>query len=147
MNSQKQRFPNQRQTTQTSNRVSQEIHLSESPIVETPEEKFPDKPSYLKYTFANPYNLTLLGGALIASVLTLNPLIAVAALGNDCMAQCFVSPRVSSNPCEQAASLRPRSFLSVASPNAFIPLRNTAAPRPRCRRGGRTRRLCVLWRI
>jgi len=81
MNSQKQRFPNQRQTAQTSNRVSQEIHLSESPIVETPEENFPDKPSYLKYTFANPYNLTLLGGALIASVLTLNPLIAVAALG------------------------------------------------------------------
>ena len=81
MNSQKQRFPNQRQTAQTRNSVSQEIHLSESPAIETPEEKFPKKPSYLKYTFANPYNLTLLGGALIASVLTLNPLIAVAALG------------------------------------------------------------------
>ena len=66
---------------QMSNRVSPEIHSSEIPIAETPEEKFPDKPSYLKYTFANPYNLTLLGGALIASVLTLNPLIAVAALG------------------------------------------------------------------
>lgn len=45
------------------------------------EEKFPEKPSYLKYTFSNPYNLTLLGGAVVASVLTLNPLIAVAALG------------------------------------------------------------------
>lgn len=45
------------------------------------EENFPEKPSYLKYAFANPYNLTLLGGAVIASVLTLNPLIAVAALG------------------------------------------------------------------
>lgn len=55
--------------------------MSESPAIDAPEEKFPDKPSYLKYTFANPYNLTLLGGALIASVLTLNPLIAVAALG------------------------------------------------------------------
>ena len=79
--SNKQRFPNQRQTAQINNRASQEIHLSDSPIIETPEEKFPEKPSYLKYTFANPYNLTLLGGALLASALTLNPLIAVAALG------------------------------------------------------------------
>lgn len=81
MNSQKQRFPNQRQAAQTDNRVSQEIHASEMPVAETVEENFPDKPSYLKYTFANPYNLTLLGGALVASLLTLNPLIAVAALG------------------------------------------------------------------
>lgn len=51
---------------------------SNSEIVE---EKFPDKPSYFKYTLVNPYNLTLLGGAIVASVLTLNPLIAVAALG------------------------------------------------------------------
>jgi hypothetical protein len=36
---------------------------------------------YLKYAFANPYNLTLLLGALAASALTLNPLIAIAALG------------------------------------------------------------------
>ena len=64
-----------------SNRVSPEIHSSETLIVETPAEKFPEKPSYLKYTFVNPYNLTLLGGAIVASVLTLNPLIAVAALG------------------------------------------------------------------
>lgn len=48
---------------------------------EIPEETFPEKPSYFKYALANPYNLTLLGGALVASVLTLNPLIAVAALG------------------------------------------------------------------
>ena len=79
--SNKQRFPNQRQAAQTNNRVSPEIHSSETLISETPEEKFPDKPSYLKYTFANPYNLTLLGGALLASALTLNPLIAIAALG------------------------------------------------------------------
>ena len=79
--SNKQRFPNQRQTAQTNNRVSPEIHSSETLIVETPAEKFPEKPSYLKYTFANPYNLTLLGGALLASALTLNPLIAIAALG------------------------------------------------------------------
>lgn len=36
---------------------------------------------YLKYAFANPYNLTLLLGALAASALTLNPFLAIAALG------------------------------------------------------------------
>ncbi len=56
----------------------QQIGLEETNAVE---EKFPEKPSYFKYTLANPYNLTLLGGAIVASVLTLNPLIAVAALG------------------------------------------------------------------
>ncbi len=63
---------------------NQTIHNSfvpEETAAETSEETFPEKPSYLKYTFANPYNLTLLGGAVVASVLTLNPLIAVAALG------------------------------------------------------------------
>ncbi|HEY0461673.1 MAG TPA: hypothetical protein VGC97_21220 [Pyrinomonadaceae bacterium] len=79
--SQKQRFPNQRQS------ASQNASLHNSFTPETAEtsviaeEKFPDKPSYFKYTLVNPYNLTLLGGAIVASVLTLNPLIAVAALG------------------------------------------------------------------
>jgi hypothetical protein len=41
----------------------------------------PAKRSYLKIAFANPYNLALLGGAVAASVLTLNPIIALAALG------------------------------------------------------------------
>lgn len=70
------------------NQTNQTIHNSfmseenDSANAETPaEENFPEKPSYLKYAFANPYNLTLLGGAVVASVLTLNPLIAVAALG------------------------------------------------------------------
>ncbi len=54
---------------------------ADNPTAEITEEKFPDKPSYFKYTLANPYNLTLLGGAIVASILTLNPLIAVAALG------------------------------------------------------------------
>lgn len=79
--SQKQKFPNQRQMTQTQNRQSQSIHLSEIPAIEAVENKFPEKPSYLKYAFANPYNLALLGGAVAASVLTLNPFIAVAAFG------------------------------------------------------------------
>ena len=65
-------------------RQNQTIHNSfvpEENTAETAEETFPEKPSYFKYTLANPYNLTLLGGAIVASVLTLNPLIAVAALG------------------------------------------------------------------
>ena len=37
--------------------------------------------SYLKKAFANPYNLTLLGGGLAASALTLNPLLAVVTIG------------------------------------------------------------------
>lgn len=41
---------------------------------------FENRP-YLKYAFANPYNLALLLGALAASALTLNPFLAVAALG------------------------------------------------------------------
>ena len=44
-------------------------------------ERLPDKPSYLKFAFANPYNIALLGGALAAAALTLNPLIALAGLG------------------------------------------------------------------
>ena len=40
-----------------------------------------EKRPYLKYAFANPYNLALLLGAIAASAITLNPLIAVAALG------------------------------------------------------------------
>jgi hypothetical protein len=40
-----------------------------------------EKRSYLKAAFANPYNLSLLGGGLAASVLTLNPLLAVIVVG------------------------------------------------------------------
>jgi hypothetical protein len=84
---QKQRFQNQRQTPRQQQQQQQQqfnpLETSFTPETrdETPEEKFPEKPSYLKYTFANPYNLTLLGGALVASALTLNPFIAIAALG------------------------------------------------------------------
>lgn len=66
-------------------RRNQTIHNSfmpeETNAQSAPAEKFPEKPAYLKYAFANPYNLTLFGGAVVASILTLNPLIAVAALG------------------------------------------------------------------
>jgi hypothetical protein len=40
-----------------------------------------EKRPYFKMAFANPYNLSLLGGALAASVLTLNPVLALGALG------------------------------------------------------------------
>lgn len=77
MNSQQQQY--RRRTQQ--NQASADIHLSEIPEVDVLSEEFPDKPQYFKYAFANPYNLTLLGGALVASALTFNPLIAVAAVG------------------------------------------------------------------
>src|SRR4026209_1769963 len=44
-------------------------------------QKIHEKRSYLKAAFANPYNLSLLGGGLLASVLTLNPLLAVITVG------------------------------------------------------------------
>jgi len=40
---------------------------------------------YLRFAFANPYNLSLLIGALAASVITLNPLIALVALGGEAL--------------------------------------------------------------
>lgn len=71
-----------RRNSQQRNQPTQEIHLSEIPESDPRiAESFPEKPSYFKYAFANPYNLTLLGGAIATSVLTFNPLIAVAALG------------------------------------------------------------------
>ena len=40
-----------------------------------------EKRPYLKYAFANPYNVSLFGGALAAAGLTLNPVLLVAAVG------------------------------------------------------------------
>ncbi len=40
-----------------------------------------DRSPYLKMAFTNPYNLSLFGGALAAAGLTLNPVLAVVALG------------------------------------------------------------------
>src|SRR5512132_830223 len=40
-----------------------------------------EKRPYLKYAFANPYNVSLFAGALAAAGLTLNPVLAVAAVG------------------------------------------------------------------
>jgi len=40
---------------------------------------------YLRFAFANPYNLSLVIGALAASVITMNPLIALVALGGEAL--------------------------------------------------------------
>ncbi len=42
-----------------------------------------EKRPYLKYAFANPYNLSLFLGTLAASVLTVNPLLALLAVGGE----------------------------------------------------------------
>jgi len=44
-------------------------------------QKVYEKRSYLKAAFANPYNLSLLAGGLAASVLTVNPLLAIITVG------------------------------------------------------------------
>jgi len=44
-----------------------------------------DKRPYLKFAFQNPYNLSLLLGALAAAGLTLNPVLAIAALGAEAL--------------------------------------------------------------
>lgn len=40
-----------------------------------------EKRPYLKFAFSNPYNLSLLGGALAAAGITMNPFLALIALG------------------------------------------------------------------
>ncbi len=44
-----------------------------------------DRRPYLKYAFQNPYNLSLFLGALAAAGLTLNPLLALAAVGAEAL--------------------------------------------------------------
>ena len=44
-----------------------------------------EKRPYLKFAFSNPYNVSLLLGALIAAGLTMNPVLAVAALGAEAL--------------------------------------------------------------
>lgn len=44
-----------------------------------------DKRPYLKFAFQNPYNLSLFAGALAAAGLTLNPVLAIAALGAEAL--------------------------------------------------------------
>ena len=58
--------------------------LRDDPIAATQafvRQKVHEKRSYLKAAFANPYNISLLAGGLIASAVTLNPLLAIVTLG------------------------------------------------------------------
>ena len=58
--------------------------LRDDPIAATQafvRQKVNEKRSYLKAAFANPYNLSLLAGGLVASAVTLNPLLAIVTLG------------------------------------------------------------------
>lgn len=58
--------------------------LRDDPIAATQafvRQKIHEKRSYLKAAFANPYNLSLLAGGLIASAVTLNPLLAIVTIG------------------------------------------------------------------
>jgi hypothetical protein len=60
-----------------------------SPVVEAVATSARDailqKRPYLKFAFSNPYNLSLFGGALAAAGLTMNPLLAVVALGAEAL--------------------------------------------------------------
>jgi hypothetical protein len=44
-----------------------------------------EKRPYLKMAFQNPYNVTLLGAGIVVSILTLNPLPALIALGGEAL--------------------------------------------------------------
>lgn len=58
--------------------------LREDPIAATQafvRQKVHEKRSYVKAAFANPYNLSLFAGGLVASAVTLNPLLAIVTLG------------------------------------------------------------------
>ena len=54
-------------------------------VVESARDAFLEKRPYLKFAFANPYNLSLFGGALAAAGLTMNPLLAVVAIGAEAL--------------------------------------------------------------
>src|SRR4029078_9868177 len=58
--------------------------LRDDPIAATQaflRQKVHEKRSYVKAAFANPYNISLLAGGLVASAVTFNPLLAIVTLG------------------------------------------------------------------
>lgn len=83
-----------------------------------------EKRSYLKAAFANVYNLTLLGGGLAASILTLNPLIAVIVIclevlwvvyapGSKRLQQLLWDPQFDQNEQAQAQAARAARMQSL----------------------------------
>lgn len=65
----------------TGTRPSPELNRAISETARSFADSALDKRPYLKMAFANPYNLSLLGGMLAAAGLTLNPVLAMAAIG------------------------------------------------------------------
>ena len=58
--------------------------LRDDPVAATQafvRQKIHEKRSYVKAAFANPYNISLLAGGLLASAITLNPLLAIVTVG------------------------------------------------------------------
>jgi hypothetical protein len=64
---------------------SRELSPVVEAVVESARDAILEKRPYLKYAFANPYNLSLFGGALAAAGLTMNPLLAVVAIGAEAL--------------------------------------------------------------
>lgn len=56
-----------------------------SAVKESAREALLEKRPYLKLAFANPYNLSLFGGLLAAAGLTLNPFLAIVAVGAEAL--------------------------------------------------------------
>jgi hypothetical protein len=54
-------------------------------VVQSARDAILEKRPYLKFAFSNPYNLSLFGGALAAAGLTMNPLLAVVAIGAEAL--------------------------------------------------------------
>jgi hypothetical protein len=54
-------------------------------VVDSARDAIFEKRPYLKFAFSNPYNLSLLGGALAAAGLTMNPFLAVLAVGAEAL--------------------------------------------------------------
>ena len=54
-------------------------------VVASARDSILERRPYLKFAFSNPYNLSLFGGALAAAGLTMNPLLAVVAIGAEAL--------------------------------------------------------------
>jgi hypothetical protein len=82
--------PGRRVTEPTAlSRPAADAPRSMSPVVEavvaSARDAITERRPYLRYAFSNPYNLSLLGGALAAAGLTMNPFLAVLAVGAEAL--------------------------------------------------------------
>jgi hypothetical protein len=68
-------------TTRPADLAGAVVSTAREAAFEKAKEAFLEKRPYLKFAFSNPYNLSLFIGGIAASVLTLNPVLAIATLG------------------------------------------------------------------